>query len=501
MKMMMVAVVVPRGLLLLPGGLCVACFLGLAACAGAENDPAAAGAAGGGDAESVAAFVSLNHNNHNNNHDHNDNDDHVRFMRALFRREVDAHGRPRGGPSALPGNTARLVTPARNSPALGDIAGTAEVVTFDLRVVPRGELLQRAVLVYPGDGHAPCSLRVLPGSSVGADHGASEPADDPEPSGDPNLEPNSNPETVPSPGWSPRPTPKPELDSDPDLAQSLNGDPVSDDPEPEAPATTTTTTTTRVSLGGEWFQVDVTGPVSRLLGHPAASLCAPRRAAVTPFLLLYSDDVLPAATTTTAPRRLEAELRKRALGVRRGPPVGPVPLRESEEEAPPQGGALAPKGLDPSSCGTSSGCSGSNCGWQQLRQRQEQERQQQQEQQQERPSARHYLGAYSNGCRLRNLTINFADLGWERWVFEPRSYEAGDCRGGCPRGLLLQAPGEPNHAAVRATVEEVRPELGVGRAACVPSRYGAIGMLVWEPHGGIVYKLYMGMVALACTCR
>ncbi|CAM9735844.1 unnamed protein product [Lampetra fluviatilis] len=680
-KMKVVMMMVCRGLLLFPVGLCVACSLGLAACddshesAGGENGAtgaaaAAAAAAEGVPATAAAAFVSLHrfpppflrhildhsavaggvggggvstgtrgsrvpgdshHHHHNNNNNHHRH--HVRYMRALYRREADEDGRPRGGPSAIPSNTARLIPPTRLGRAPGDPAATAEVVTFDLRAVPRGELVLRAALVYPGDAHgrSACSLRMLPRNSVGADHGASEPAEDPEASGgDPSLDPDLNPNremmSRPSadPSRNPQLKPKPDLDSNPDLAQNLTANPIPDS-NPDVPPKLNAETTplsngdlvsdheleapAMVSLG-EWFEVDVTGPVSRLLNHPGslspttttsstlpalrvAWSCAPvpRRAPVPPFLLLYSDDLLGVAAAAALSRLPPARDEKseelelpspgflgdipgslegdhhdhhpawRLAGSRVGQSVDTLWWKKQKKlkssmfneekkrrrkiatmtdtatatalkpsyrsgpwacskglwwapcpsgtprSAPGADGSRArrrvvrslPKGVNPHETPNGRQTSSTSSSSSSLAPS-PQKQQQRQQQRQQWLSARGYSGAYRHGCRLHNLSVNFGDLGWDRWIIAPHRYEAGFCRGECARGLL-HALGAPNHAIVCTIVEEARPGLGAGKASCVPSHYGAISVLVQEPGGSIAYKLYDGMTALGCTCR
>uniref|UniRef100_UPI00358E90AE growth/differentiation factor 9-like n=1 Tax=Myxine glutinosa TaxID=7769 RepID=UPI00358E90AE len=106
--------------------------------------------------------------------------------------------------------------------------------------------------------------------------------------------------------------------------------------------------------------------------------------------------------------------------------------------------------------------------------------------------------ALRGSCRLVPLRVTFSQLGWDGWIIAPSHYDAGVCRGDCPRGVYSKL-GVVTHSLIQALMrEQVGPR--VPPLACVPASYGPMSVLAQEKEI-IAYKEYANMIAQDCTCR
>ncbi|XP_053129334.1 bone morphogenetic protein 15 [Hemicordylus capensis] len=102
-------------------------------------------------------------------------------------------------------------------------------------------------------------------------------------------------------------------------------------------------------------------------------------------------------------------------------------------------------------------------------------------------------------CALHPFRVSFSQLGWDHWIIAPHWYRPQYCKGGCPR-LLRLGYNSPNHAIVQNLINELVDQ-SVPRPSCVPYEYSPISVLMIEPNGNILYKVYEDMIAKSCTCR
>ncbi|KAK4290612.1 hypothetical protein Pmani_036501 [Petrolisthes manimaculis] len=104
-----------------------------------------------------------------------------------------------------------------------------------------------------------------------------------------------------------------------------------------------------------------------------------------------------------------------------------------------------------------------------------------------------------NGCKKKPLKVDFKDIGWDRWIIAPPSYEANQCSGKCFYPLASHLS-PTKHAVVQNLVHSLHPDR-TSRACCVPTLLGPISLLYIE-NGITTYKYdYDDMVVLECGCR
>ncbi|KAG7166997.1 Bone morphogenetic protein 10-like [Homarus americanus] len=104
-----------------------------------------------------------------------------------------------------------------------------------------------------------------------------------------------------------------------------------------------------------------------------------------------------------------------------------------------------------------------------------------------------------NGCKKKPLRVDFKDIGWDKWIIAPPSYEANQCSGKCFYPLASHLS-PTKHAVVQNLVHSLHPDR-TSRACCVPTLLGPISLLYLE-DGITTFKYdYDDMVVLECGCR
>ncbi|CAG0891639.1 unnamed protein product [Darwinula stevensoni] len=103
-------------------------------------------------------------------------------------------------------------------------------------------------------------------------------------------------------------------------------------------------------------------------------------------------------------------------------------------------------------------------------------------------------------CRKRSLTVDFKQLGWDKWIIAPRSFEANYCAGSCSFPLP-HASNPSNHA----TIQSLLRVLGMGKElpspTCAPGSMAPMSLLYFDGKESVVLKSYSGMSVLSCGCR
>ena len=106
-------------------------------------------------------------------------------------------------------------------------------------------------------------------------------------------------------------------------------------------------------------------------------------------------------------------------------------------------------------------------------------------------------------CRLRPLTISFADIGWENMVLQPRQFTANYCSGSCPHPLRDPVLNASNHA-IMLSIYKAR--IGhhntqhIPSARCVPVRARPLTYIHNNREGIIAVRKLYDMTATACGC-
>lgn len=108
--------------------------------------------------------------------------------------------------------------------------------------------------------------------------------------------------------------------------------------------------------------------------------------------------------------------------------------------------------------------------------------------------------AKRNSCRRKAMYVNFSDIQWEKWIIEPRGYQAYECTGQCyfPLGDHLTPT---KYAMIKSLFHATYPKKTTA-VCCVPTRLEPISLLYRDEQGTVTYKYkYDGMVVAECGCR
>lgn len=111
--------------------------------------------------------------------------------------------------------------------------------------------------------------------------------------------------------------------------------------------------------------------------------------------------------------------------------------------------------------------------------------------------------SYSNICGLRPWIVNFQDLGMNRWLWQPHSYEANVCSGICPTPFEDGYYNASQHAIIKNTFHfnsnfEIT---SIPRACCTPIEYDDISVIYLSKNRTLIVKLVSEMRATRCGCR
>ncbi|XP_071146219.1 protein dbl-1-like [Mytilus edulis] len=111
--------------------------------------------------------------------------------------------------------------------------------------------------------------------------------------------------------------------------------------------------------------------------------------------------------------------------------------------------------------------------------------------------------SFSNICGLRPWIVNFKDLGWDTWLWQPHSYEANVCSGICPTPFEDGYYNASQHAIIKNYFHfnsnfEIT---SIPRACCTPIEYDDISVIYLSKNRILVMKLLPMMRATRCGCR
>lgn len=118
----------------------------------------------------------------------------------------------------------------------------------------------------------------------------------------------------------------------------------------------------------------------------------------------------------------------------------------------------------------------------------------------QRRSARSTHSGSAGKCGVRNLTIYFKDLGWDKWFIAPKMYSSNYCGGTCLDRHNTQIMS--NHALVQLLVHE-KDSSSAHAPCCVPNSMSALSMLYFGDSGQSTYvlKTVDGFIVRSCACR
>ena len=103
------------------------------------------------------------------------------------------------------------------------------------------------------------------------------------------------------------------------------------------------------------------------------------------------------------------------------------------------------------------------------------------------------------GCRKKDMTVDFEQLGWGNWLLSPPRYNAFYCHGHC-KTPLDKYTRPTNHAIIQSMVHSMDSNF-VPPACCVPTEFDVLPVLSLDGNDRVVYKLKKGLIAIHCGCR
>uniref|UniRef100_A0A915DCU8 TGF-beta family profile domain-containing protein n=1 Tax=Ditylenchus dipsaci TaxID=166011 RepID=A0A915DCU8_9BILA len=104
-------------------------------------------------------------------------------------------------------------------------------------------------------------------------------------------------------------------------------------------------------------------------------------------------------------------------------------------------------------------------------------------------------------CQKRSLKINFRDIGWDKWIIAPESFEAGYCDGSC--SYPLEEDGHPsNHAILQSILRTTNNQYShLPQACCAPDATDSLTLLYYDENENVVLKNYPKMLITSCGFR
>ncbi|XP_062979112.1 inhibin beta E chain-like [Elgaria multicarinata webbii] len=103
-------------------------------------------------------------------------------------------------------------------------------------------------------------------------------------------------------------------------------------------------------------------------------------------------------------------------------------------------------------------------------------------------------------CCRQDYYVDFRDIGWNDWIFQPEGYQINYCMGECPMHLA-GAPGiaASFHTTVFNLVKANNIQTGA-RSCCVPTQRRALSLLYFDPNSSLIKTDIPDMVVEACGC-
>ena len=119
-----------------------------------------------------------------------------------------------------------------------------------------------------------------------------------------------------------------------------------------------------------------------------------------------------------------------------------------------------------------------------------------------RRRSRHVL---ESGCRRVDMMVDIAKINWDRWILQPRFFNAYRCSGECGTFSSQQRKHQTNHATVQAILSETqsRSSRDVKSPCCAPKELESMAMLLFEQVGGsVLLKLQTldDIIVKSCAC-
>ena len=110
-----------------------------------------------------------------------------------------------------------------------------------------------------------------------------------------------------------------------------------------------------------------------------------------------------------------------------------------------------------------------------------------------------------SGCNKVDMWVDVEKISWDRWILQPKVFNAFRCSGSCAVYSSQQSESQTNHATVQAIVSEIQPTSGtkISSPCCAPKELDSMSMLFYERTGtSFVVKLQTldEMIVRSCAC-
>ncbi|CAD5228585.1 unnamed protein product [Bursaphelenchus xylophilus] len=101
-------------------------------------------------------------------------------------------------------------------------------------------------------------------------------------------------------------------------------------------------------------------------------------------------------------------------------------------------------------------------------------------------------------CQMRDRTVSFREIGWDKWIIAPKEFPADYCSGSC------EFPLEPaHHATNHAQLQSILHTLAgtdIPDVCCAPQKLDSLSLLFYDENGNVVLKNFPKMVVSSCGC-
>lgn len=99
-------------------------------------------------------------------------------------------------------------------------------------------------------------------------------------------------------------------------------------------------------------------------------------------------------------------------------------------------------------------------------------------------------------CSRQIWYVNFHDLGWDKFILEPKGYMAYKCKGSCNSPMCADFS---NYGKIMSLYKRKNDEL-VG-PDCVPITFKPLLMMYVDNRNNLIIRYYEDMIVDKCGCR
>ncbi|XP_065339765.1 inhibin beta chain-like [Cloeon dipterum] len=104
-------------------------------------------------------------------------------------------------------------------------------------------------------------------------------------------------------------------------------------------------------------------------------------------------------------------------------------------------------------------------------------------------------------CCRDSLTIKFSDIGWDKWVLQPTSYDAFFCRGSCSTVASVAHSGSVHSTLIQRAASSSLAKDKVDLApCCTPTKMASLQMLYVGEDNAVILKTLPNMIVESCGC-